>query len=813
MNSPVRSLDKPKNHMSWLRFGLKQNWQQFMFYAIVMLLACVVTSIIGVDSEVTDLRRYGGSTAILRGSRLFVEVSAIFAVVSCVLGVFAGMSATGYVNSRRAVHCYHSLPLTRDALYVTGSAVQGIYYLVSGLASMLIGTLCIAIRLGIDGEHFGKGMILILAGIGGYLVVFSLFQLSGALTGTAIFRFIVAGLIAFLPILLYALVILAVGYGMDHIIVDNYTSDTTMRLLCPAVNLYYVFFAAAREIDSVVAGVSYTNLQALAQVGTLYLTAAVYYGLGYYFHRIRRSELSENSLIWKKLRSIVKYPVIFVGGAGGALFFRALMGAGGSWTLFGCLCGLILSFLLMNVLIARNTKSMFQGLPGLGATAVVVAVFLAVFMYDVFDFDTFMYPTDKVESVTIQWNSMTLELTDEDDIAAVMPYIQNMTTGENSEADSRYADLTAFYIDTDKVIGQDSGEAEQMLKTLYKDRYLTAVDSTTQKGIYSWMSGKLFDELCYIDDIDVVRKETAVAETEAVRDVVQYRYDHEYGGDYSYTHYRIQVSVYPKHGLPVHRWVRCKEISPDAAIFDKLEKMTAYQNQYLDLATVSMDAVYDLSIEFADESMWLMLGSSLIDFPEAAAAYYQKLEELIHAAGQFDTSMTNTPVIGTLQISYGGSYTTYPLYAGMTPFWNQWLSFWDEMPSFLSSYGVPADVMFASSMREFYDQLRYTDYTLYESGETVMDWVTDHYTGIYVIEADTGRALYIDDPADILEMTTLTNVYGPAGKVEQGYLVVARKYSTDNLKDGKMTVPDGRSIAGEFLAGKVPQFVRDAFAK
>ncbi len=812
MNSPVRSLDKPKNHLSWLRFGLKQNWQQFMFYAIVMLLACVVTSIIGVDSALSDLRRYGGSTMLVKGSKLFLEVSAIFAVVSCVLGVFAGMSATGYVNSRRAVHCYHSLPLTRDALYVTGSAVQGIYYLVSGLGAMLIGTLCIAIRLGIDGEHFGKGMMLILAGIGGYLVVFSLFQLSGSLTGTAIFRFIVAGLIAFLPILLYALVILAVGYGMDHIQVDHYTSDTAMRFLCPAVNLYYVFFAAAGEIDNVVNGLYYTGWQTLAQVGTLYLTAAVYYGLGYYFHRIRRSELSENSLIWKKLRSIVKYPVIFVGGAGGALFFRALMGKGGSWTLFGCLCGLVLSFLLMNVLIARNTKSMFQGLPGLGATAVVVAVFLAVFLYDVFDFNTFMYPTDKVESVTIQWNSMTLELTDKDDIAAVMPYIQNMTTGENNEANNAYADSTAFYIDPDKVIGQNSSEAEKMLKTLYKDRCLTAVDGTSQQEIYSWMSGGLFDDLKYVDDIDVIR-ESSMTKTTAVRESVQYRYDYEYGGNYTYTNYRIQVSVYPKHGLPVHRWMRCVEISPDAAIFDKLEKMTAYQNQYLDLATVSMDAVYDLSIEFADESMWLLLGSSVIDFPEASAAYYQKLEELIHAAGQFDTSMTSTPVIGALQVCHNGSYVTYPLYAGMTPFWNQWLSFWDEMPSFLSSYGVPADAMFASSMREYYDQLRYTDYTLYESGETIMDWVTDHYTGVYVIEADTGRALYVDAPAEILEQTTLTNVYGPAGKVEQGYLIVARKYSIDNLKDGKMTVPDGRSIAGEFLAGKVPQFVLDAFAK
>lgn len=471
-------------------------------------------------------------------------------------------------------------------------------------------------------------------------------------------------------------------------------------------------------------------------------------------------------------------------------------GSGGSsWILFGCLCGLLLSFLLMNVLISRNTKSMFKGVRGLAATAAVVAVFLAVFLYDVFDFDSFMYETDKVQSVTIQWNSMTLELTDKDDIAAVMPYIQNLTRDTNTEAVNHYSNDTAFYIDPDKVIGQEKDEALSLLRTLYPDRQITE-----NEDLYYWMGGD--DQQKYYED-----SSTGEVTTRAVYS------DSPYGSDHSYTRYRIEVSVYPKHGLPIHRWMRVNEVSPDAAIFGKLKGMTEYQNQYLDLATVKIkEDVHDVTIEFLDENIWMLLGSSETDEPEAAVAYYQKVEDLLHAAGQFDTSMANTPVIGTLQIGYSDHYSTYPLYAGMTNFWDAWLTFWDEMPSFLAKYHVTAESFFANGMEEYYTMLQYTNYTLYESGDTILDWMADLYQGVYVIEADTGRAVYIADPAEILSCTTLTNVFLPEGEVEHGYLVVGRMMSSADMKAGNATA-DGRSISAEFLAGKVPQYIKDYFAK
>ncbi|MBR4960826.1 MAG: hypothetical protein IKY52_08010, partial [Clostridia bacterium] len=111
MNLPVRSLGKPKNRAVYLRFTLKQNWQQLVFYGIVMLLTWVVPSVIGTVTVLQKQNLY--YTLSQYGGELFRGIAVAFVIVSCVLGIFSGMSATGYVNSRRAIHCYHSLPLTR----------------------------------------------------------------------------------------------------------------------------------------------------------------------------------------------------------------------------------------------------------------------------------------------------------------------------------------------------------------------------------------------------------------------------------------------------------------------------------------------------------------------------------------------------------------------------------------------------------------------------------------------------------------------------------------------------------------------------
>ena len=840
MNSPVRSLDKPKNHTAYLRFGLKQNWQQLVFYTIVMLLACVVTSIIGITSELEYITNsYSKPDPARLGGDLFRDIALILSVVSCVLGVFSGMASTGYVNSRRAIHCYHSLPLTRDALYLEGSAVQGLYYLAASLSSMLISALCIALRLGIDSAGLGEGMLLILTGIGGYLLVFSLFQLSGTLTGTAVFRFIMAGLIAFLPIVVYFIIYMGVAEGMQNILVDYYMDYDHIRFLCPAFNIFYAMGISYGDsfIEDQVLPLGYR----FWSIATVYITAAFYYLLGLWLHRKRRSELSESSLIWKKLVTIVKYPVIFVAGAGGAVFFRAIFGTDVTWMLFGGFCGLLLSFLLMNVLISKNTKSMFKGLPGLGITALVVAVFLAIIPFDIFRFNNFMYETDEVESVTVYYGNKELELTDPAEISAVMTYIQNTareSTGNSAiPYDDQFMHDTAFYIDPARVLNQSEAEARGRLVRAYADRGVLT-DPADEEYAFVWMSGGQFDKyMNYTDDVYYAEASYAyaaadikpVAELTAAYDP-SYQITTQYSGDYNYDWDRLEVSVYPKFGIPIHRYMRISEVSDNAAVYDVLHSTVQYRNTYTDIAAISAEDIDILNVELMGEHVTLNADEFIIgdtvrmygdEQSEAVMAKYRRLlDTLLSAASQYTPEMAETPVIGTLTISAGEYYHTFSLHTGMTAFWDAWLAFWEQIPEFMS--GTDGKLSFTNSLKNYYDMLRYTNYTLYESGEEILDWVSTFHTDTYIIEADTGRALYVEagEMPQVLENSMLNAHGSTTGERDTRYLIVTRCYNTDVLKEGVENllekdggIADAYTSACFFRKDAVPQFVLDAFAE
>ena len=842
MNSPVRSLDKPKNHAAYLRFGLKQNWQQLVFYAIVMLLACVVTSIIGTASMLDEIRN-GYSmyyTPAEMGADLFRDIALVFAVVSCVLGVFSGMASTGYVNSRRAIHCYHSLPLTRDALYLEGSAVQVLYYLACSIVSMVIGTLIIATQLGMTGESVGEGLLLILTGIGGYLLVFSLFQLAGTLTGTAIFRFIAAGIIAFLPVLVYLMIYAGADAGMYNIMADYYMDYDHIRFLCPAFNIYYamaISYGDASVVDGHVITAGYT----LWTIATVYLTAVFYYLLGLWLHRKRRSELSESSLIWKKLTGFVKYPVIFVCGAGGAIFFRAAMGTDITWMIFGGFCGLLLSFLLMNVLISRNTKRMFSGLPGLGITTLVVALFLAAFPFDVFGFNNFMYDAEQVKSVTVHYGDKELTFTEEDDIAAVMPYIIDLTRNternQGTPYDTAFMRDTAYYIDPARVLNQSEKEATTILTERYPDRGLL-MEGNGDKPTFIWMGGKLLADYynikCYEDEYTTETSasryyEGDIAAVEMVYETKYYDPDDgitkEYGGDYSYDWDRLEVSVYPKFGIPIHRYMRVVEFSDNTAVYDAIQNSEQYIGYYRELADVKAEDLHSLYVNLLDDnanlySASVLLGDEGLKNSEKIYAVLQEynalLETLLDAVSGLTPEMTKTPVLGTISVNAEGLSHTYTLYAGMTAFWDAWQNYWEQMPAFMDNPDLKLGQ--SNSNKNYYDMLRYTNYKLYSSGADILEWAADFYADTYIIEADTGRALYVDKGK--MEEVLAASMEGSTnGLPDTRYLVVTHRYSTDAMKEGVENiladgrVPDGYHMYYFLRKDAVPAFVQDAFGE
>ncbi len=822
---------EPKNHAPWLTFGLRQNWQMLVFYAVLLFLPCIMITVTGIsgalellNASIVDMVGSGTRrTPAQYGDEQFMILATAFAILSCFVGVFAGMSANGYVNSRRAIHCYHSLPLTRDALYLENSAVYVIDYLAAGLLTLVVSTAAILIRLGMTAAGMGEGLWVILVGITGFALVFGLFQLAGSLTGTAVFRFCMAGILAFLPVVLYLLIWLGVDVGMDHIQVNNYLNDgRTARLLCPAVNLFCT-------MSEMIEGVGFYSREALAfwqkllALLGLLATAAVYYLAGLWCSRKRPSERAEHALVWKKLGWFVKYPVVFVCAGFGGLLFREIFGSGDTWMVFGGIMGLVLSFFLMNVLLERNTRSMFRGLRGLGITALCVVLYYVVIPFDAFQLDSFMYDAEDVEYIILEIDS-DVTISDPDKIAAVMEAIHREIQLEDPGApydDSRQR--PTYYIDSSKVIGQQQSAAEALLLRYCPDRYMP--DAGENPKQYYWTGGDTWQKLSY-DAPYAVREtpngEVTMARPAATQEAKAYP-DNGYGGDMNVGSDHLRFSVYPKLGMPIHRYIRIPMLSENQSIYEIAEAIQLAPARYDLLQTMEMTESTSIHLSVFGEGYsldnWITLKDTRVD----GAVYEAYMQEYYDAITRLLRGVTADPLdagtlqLGSLHISDRSQELSesYTLYVGMTEFWQAWMEFCEWLPDF---YDRTMDIMeLPYNLRNLAEELMYTRFGLYDDPTEVTEWLAARIAHAWVIEAETGRSLYVSSQhfAGMLTAALNESYEDSQGVRDSGYLVVMLNYTDEAIRKGThIDNPAEADIYYNhtwFREGSVPDFVTEAF--
>lgn len=704
MSLPKTLSDKfPKNALSYFRFYLVANWQQFILYVIIGFLALVLPTIL----DISEVQRHG--TYLGQGRDVAQAITIVFVVVSCVLGIFSGMAANSYVNSKQATNCFHSIPMRRESLFVTEGAARFLYYIVSSSAMYSISMSLLLLTYGVWENGFTMIWNFWLIGVLSYLIVFTLFQLASALTATAGFRFCMAGIIAFLPIALYALVLGCVSTSMASINTEYYLETPALRWLCPAYLIIYVTFG----LES--GQISHHALQILS----LLLPSVIYYAAAILIHRKRKSEMAANSVVWNKIKVIVKYLVVFTAGICGALLMYSGFGGGFSWMVFGTVCGLVLSFILMNVLINRSTKSMFKGLPGLGITTLVTGVFLLVFMFDVFGINNFMYSAGNIREIRMnfQYYEEEIVLTEREDIEKILPALLAMND-------------TASYL-TDYAVAEP-------------DKFIDA-DAETEEKIRAWFSGQYDDErdVFLFDNYHDYVMQTREYETNAVIvgdrpsvevtevDIESAPYYKGYLDDSVMNSRRVYYTVKPKFGITLAKTGRTHPHYVAAKSMEQLAYSKGYMNYITELENRLTDSEFiDLNIEYS--TMYWYYTPTAYEKPMQNGKSF--LENLVTAYKQDIPEGADSPLVGNLGFHVGdGKYFNLPLHAGMSKTLDTIAQGCSE--KLLNDYRHGGDESVADSYCP--------------AGGDFIDWLDIWYSAVLVVERGTGRSWLAEDPDDI----------------------------------------------------------------
>lgn len=451
-----------KRDMKWRFFlgELKRSWPKAVFYLIIFMLAIPLPILIGVvngDFTATD------ANALLRHSSdilsFLQDTSAIWTSFSVIVSFFAGISALNYLHSKVSSDYYHSLPLKRESLYVIKLSVGFLDFLAALFIALLV-TLFICETEPLA-EGYGKLIAETIFRNFGYAVLsffasYAVTTLAGMLCGTTAMHIVMVLYLNF-AVLVYALSFLGTAeVFLSNIYVDYYFGSNIVFSLSPLIRLM--------------------SSDMLSELGAFrifcYIFASVLiYMFALFLYKQRMSERAGTPIVFEKFSKIFRYSVAVPATLLSGLFFHALT-SDNVWLIFGLVIGAVLSFMLINAILAKNARKMFTGIRGFAVYCVVFAVCFCGIAFDVFGIDKFIPDESKITSVTLSVSDMEMMAFEDENVIREAIKLDRTST-DTSSSELRY----------DGTVTETESSSDKLYYSTISIRYSNRVIYKTKLGI------------------------------------------------------------------------------------------------------------------------------------------------------------------------------------------------------------------------------------------------------------------------------------------------------------------------------------------
>ncbi len=358
----------------YFRFLLRTTWPMLVALTVVFAISFVVPA--AYFASTSFELRYDGYYAADAGFRenMVREISEFLAglgmtniVVAMLAAFVCGLVTMRYVNNKTAVNFYHSLPVRREALYVTSTLATGLYFVIPYVVNAFLAYVILALRRPVSPEHFTIVCQAVFLGLLFSLLVYSMTAFAASFCGTGLFRIIGTVYVAFLPAVMFLLTLgMANTVNHNSILNFDYYIDHFILKICPVL----------RVIETINDGSNYLFVISARTVLAVAFWIVLFFVLSFVLYLVRRSESAGTPLIYRTARFIFKYASLYVGTTAFGLLFESMFDSE-FWTVVGCLIGLIVTFMLVNGLMNKSARAIFRGFGGL---LIFVAVFVLIFV-------------------------------------------------------------------------------------------------------------------------------------------------------------------------------------------------------------------------------------------------------------------------------------------------------------------------------------------------------------------------------------------------------------------------------------------------
>lgn len=395
-------------NLRYFMFQLKTGWPLFVALVFIFILSMVIPSVNYMTGsfdveikDVADMFRHVKETLV---ESVYI-LGAINIVLSMGCGFLCALNVLKFVNNKVAVNFYHSLPIRREALFVTSVLHSFVYYVVAFGAGLSVTFITFALKLGSVG--LGSESVLLLRpvlltflyGVIFFLLVYSMTLFASSLTGTGIMRFIGAGYVIFLPVAMFMSFLVAVGnLGMHREIIDidYYITPENLMGLCAPLRL-------ANLVGESDTGDFMMKSPLSIDVLVVLVITVVMLVLAFFLYLRRPSESAARPVIWKGAAFVFKYSSMFLGGTIFALMFDGMFG-NSFWMLVGTVFGSFITFMIVNGILSKSARAIFNGIRGFAVFMVIMFAIAVVFYMDVFGIFTKVPSASFVNEVEVTLN-------------------------------------------------------------------------------------------------------------------------------------------------------------------------------------------------------------------------------------------------------------------------------------------------------------------------------------------------------------------------------------------------------------------------
>lgn len=362
---------------------LSKSWTHFLLYFIICFFALPVPILIGTgssyypaDSHATFAEKVADALDMLNA------LNVVGMLVAAAIAVFAGCAATRYLNTKTSTNFYHSLPITREAIYLTKTLVGIIDFLAALVLTLSASAFVLLLRVGSSAE-IGAALLGILGNaVLMFLTVFFVCVFVGMFCGTTGVQFVMTGVTLFIVPVVFACVLFFVGEFTRYVDTQYYW-DKTMMYTSPVIRL---LFSGSESLSAL-------------EVILLILLVVLLAVISLLIYKKRPNENSENPIVFGKAATFLKYLIMIPATLALGIWFEEI--GGGLWLAFGLIMGALLSFMLVNAVFQKNARAMFKGFRGLVIFGVVFTLCFLALAFDVLKLGEYIPGENLISNVEV----------------------------------------------------------------------------------------------------------------------------------------------------------------------------------------------------------------------------------------------------------------------------------------------------------------------------------------------------------------------------------------------------------------------------